>query len=562
MAVGFVKKQLWGIFMFLPDGSWYTISLMLHYSFLQASAARGAAMLLFLAALAASTPGLRGEAPERVKLFVRETPLTVHGKETTVTSIQQEDGTLGYFPEQSEGFHVDVVNELRVPTCLHWHGMILPNSMDGVPFVTQDPIPPGGSQAYNFPLQQSGTYWIHSHYGLQEQFLLAAPFVIWNDKERAKADKQFVVMLSDFSFTPPAEILEKLIGSSGMKMKPGGMESKEPTATDLKMGEGMKMEGMDKDSAKMPVIVQQWDEKTQRFIRAAVAGKPANADVHYDALLANRKTIDAPEILAVDPGDTVLLRLIGASCATNFFVDTGSLDAELLAVDGCAVKPLRGNFFQLAVAQRIDLRVTIPQEGGAFPVVAQGEGTELLAGVVLSTKGAEIPSLPKAAKMKTASLDNTQERLLVATQPLETKKTDRLHPAEFGGTMVGYTWTINGKAYPNRDALVVKNGERVEIVISNTTGMGHPVHKHDGFFQVVEIDGEPVSGACRDTVFVPPGSKMKIAFDANNPGIWAFHCHILYHSVRGMFTVVKYEDTPTPFWQPGEAPKMLKGLRN
>jgi Putative multicopper oxidases len=128
--------------------------------------------------------------------------------------------------------------------------------------------------------------------------------------------------------------------------------------------------------------------------------------------------------------------------------------------------------------------------------------------------------------MKTASLDNTQEKLLVATQPLETKKTDRSLPAEFGGTMLGYTWTINGKAYPNRDALVVKNGERVEIVISNITGMGHPVHKHDGFFQVVEIDGEPVSGACRDTVFVPPGSKMKIAFDANNPGIWAFHCHI------------------------------------
>ena len=81
------------------------------------------------------------------------------------------------------------------------------------------------------------------------------------------------------------------------------------------------------------------------------------------------------------------------------------------------------------------------------------------------------------------------------------------------------------------------------MVIGNTTGMGHPVHKHDGIFQVVEIDGEPVSGACRDTVYVPPGSKVKIAFDANNPGIWAFHCHILYHGARGMFTVVKYEDT-------------------
>jgi len=177
----------------------------------------------------------------------------------------------------------------------------------------------------------------------------------------------------------------------------------------------MKMAGMDKDAAKVPVITQQWDEKTQRFVRAMVEGKPANADVHSDALLANRKTIDAPEVLTVEPGDTVLLRLIGASCATDFFVDTGSLDAELLAVDGCAVKPLRGNFFQLAIGQRIDLRVTIPKEGGAFSVIAQGEGTELLAGVVLSTKGADVPSLPASAKMKTASLDNTQEKRLVAT---------------------------------------------------------------------------------------------------------------------------------------------------
>jgi FtsP/CotA-like multicopper oxidase with cupredoxin domain len=102
---------------------------------------------------------------------------------------------------------VEVVNQLKVPTSIHWHGLVLPNLMDGVPFVTQEPIPPGKSFRYDFPLKQSGTYWMHSHYGLQEQLYNSAPLIIWTPEERAKADRQVVVMLSDFSFTPPEQIL-------------------------------------------------------------------------------------------------------------------------------------------------------------------------------------------------------------------------------------------------------------------------------------------------------------------------------------------------------------------
>src|SRR5215813_13498874 len=156
-----------------------------------------------------------GATSEPVRLFVKEVPLKILGKELTVIAIEQADGTQGFSPEKTDGFHVEVVNQLKVPTSIHWHGLILPNLMDGVPFVTQDPIPPGKSFRYDFPLKQSGTYWMHSHYGLQEQLYNSAPLIIWTPEERAKADRQVVVMLSDFSFTPPDKILKGL--KSGMQ---------------------------------------------------------------------------------------------------------------------------------------------------------------------------------------------------------------------------------------------------------------------------------------------------------------------------------------------------------
>ena len=110
--------------------------------------------------------------PATVKLFVRETPITVLGRTVKVVGLTQVNGEQGYSPEQAKGFHVDVVNQLPIPTSIHWHCLILPNLMDRVPFVTQDPISPGGSRRYDFPLEQSGSYWMHSHYGLQEQQLL------------------------------------------------------------------------------------------------------------------------------------------------------------------------------------------------------------------------------------------------------------------------------------------------------------------------------------------------------------------------------------------------------
>jgi FtsP/CotA-like multicopper oxidase with cupredoxin domain len=245
-----------------------------------------------------------------------------------------------------------------------------------------------------------------------------------------------------------------------------------------------------------------------------------------------------------------LLRLIAASSNQNFYVDTGGLEAELLAVDGKAVQPIKGNFFQLGVAQRLDLKVTIPKEGGAYPILAQGEGTKLLCGVVLSTKGASVPKLSRTASVSTASLDNTQEKRLMAVNPLSDRSIDHILSSALGGNMATYVWTINGAAYPNSDSLDIRSDERVGITFTNSTNMGHPMHLHGHDFQVVEIDGEKVSGALRDTLMVPPRSKMIVAFDADNSGVWPLHCHLLYHLDTGMFTVVKYDGADAKFWQP------------
>ena len=118
-------------------------------------------------------PSIGAEAGNNlpIRLYVREVPLKILGKEVKVMAIEQESGAQGFDPQTSQGFDVEVVNQLKEPTSIHWHGILLPASMDGVPYVNQEPIPPNGTMTYKFPLKQSGTYWMHSHFGLQEQTL-------------------------------------------------------------------------------------------------------------------------------------------------------------------------------------------------------------------------------------------------------------------------------------------------------------------------------------------------------------------------------------------------------
>jgi len=213
----------------------------------------------------------------------------------------------------------------------------------------------------------------------------------------------------------------------------------------------------------------------------------------------------------------------------------------LIAVDGFEIEPAFARRFPVAVAQRLDIRVTLPPGPGAYPVLALLEGERDQTGIVLRAGNAPIARAPLQAEAPSPPLTLDLERNLRALRPLSLRKPDRVHTLNLTGEMAGYVWSINNVVWnPDVPPLPVAKGERVELVFVNQTPMPHPMHLHGHEFQVVEIDGVRFSGAVRDTVLVRPGGRVAVAFDANNPGWWALHCHLLYHLDAGMFTTVRY----------------------
>jgi FtsP/CotA-like multicopper oxidase with cupredoxin domain len=396
-----------------------------------------------------------------------------------------------------------------------------------VPGISGPPIPAGGSADYDFPLRFGGTFWMHSHQGLQEQGLMTAPLIIHDERDRPD-EQEVVVMLADFSFTPAEQIFENL-KNSGMAKPAGGATASMSKMSDTKMGSMAKPTGSMTSTSSMKM--------------AAPMGQsgPDLNDVKYDAFLANFRTLADPEIVKVEPGGRVLLRIINGSSMSAFHVGLGALDGELIAVDGFEVAPIRGRTFPLAVAQRLDIRVSLPPGAGAYPVLAQVEGERGQTGIILVASDAPVTRIPDAAEAPSPALTLDLERTLRARKPLAPRKADRVHILNLTGEMAGYVWSINNVVW-NKDTppLVVAEGERVELVFVNETPMPHPMHLHGHEFQVVEIDGERFPGAVRDTILVTPGRRVVVAFDANNPGWWALHCHLLYHLDAGMFTTIKY----------------------
>jgi FtsP/CotA-like multicopper oxidase with cupredoxin domain len=448
------------------------------------------------------------------KLQAMTRTLEINGKAATVMGVQQTNGTQGLIANVNQPFRVLLENKLSVPTAIHWHGLHPPNNQDGVPGVTQPVIRPDSSILYDFPLQPAGTHWMHSHQGLQEAFLLSAPLIVHDPIDRTRDEQEIVVFLGDFSFTPPKEIYAKL--RTPKKTPMPGMSGK--TAGSQGMA-SMKM-GM---------------------------GKPDANDWNYDAYLANDRTLNDPAVVHVEKGGRVRLRIINGSSGTNFFVDLGSLEGELIATDGMAVHPLRGRRFPLAIAQRIDLRIQLPREGGGFPILALREGAAEQTGIILATKGASIKRLPVGASVPAGLLDLSLESRLVAAEPLIAKAVDQVHVLRLQGDMARYAWLINGESFDvsnpgtQTPQIRVRAGQRVALKFVNDTGMSHPMHLHGHSFQVIDINGGALNGALRDTILVAPGTSVTVAFDANNPGLWYVHCHVLWHLAAGMATLVQYD---------------------
>jgi FtsP/CotA-like multicopper oxidase with cupredoxin domain len=425
--------------------------------------------------------------------------LEINGKTATLMGLEQANGKQGLSFVVNQPFDVLLENKLPVPTAIHWHGLDPPNNEDGVPGLTQPVVAPNTSILYNFPVRPAGTHWMHSHQGLQEAFLLSAPLIVHDPSDKVD-EQEIILFLGDFSFTSPSAIYAKL---------------RQPAAKAMAMGGNMAM------------------------------NKPDANDVDYDAYLINDRTLLDPEVVQVEKNGRVRLRIINGSSGTNFFVSLGDLQGQLIATDGRPVVPVSGSRFPLAIAQRIDVRVQLPGEG-AFPILAYREGATEQAGLILATRGAAIKKLPAKNATPAGLLTLDLESRLAAASPLAPKPIDQSFDLRLQGDMARYAWPINGivfdTAHPGgqKAQVRVKPGQRVALKFINETGMSHPMHLHGHSFQVVEINGKSLQGALRDTVLVPPRTSVTVAFDANNPGIWYVHCHVLWHLAAGMATLVQY----------------------
>ncbi|RUV74805.1 MAG: multicopper oxidase family protein [Mesorhizobium sp.] len=439
--------------------------------------------------------------------------IDVGGRAAKVLGLVQPDGTHGLVTSAGDRFQVRMENALDAPTLIHWHGLTPPFGQDGVPDLPQPLLQPRQSYDYSFLIATPGTHWMHAH-TLQEQQLLAAPLIVTDAAEADVDEHPVVVLFHDFSFKTPQELLAGLTGAASAATSHSMSGHSMP-------GMNMSATGMadDGQGMSMPMDVN---------------------DIEYDAYLANDRTLDDPQAFPVERNGNVRLRLINGATATAFWIDTGLVEGEAIAVDGNPVVPVRGRRFPLAMGQRIDIRLRIPDEAGAWPVLALREGSVERTGFVLATKGGAVKRVAPAGEQAAPALDLAFEVGLAAVKPLAEMPAALQQPVVLGGSMQGYSWTLNGKTWGDHRPISVRNGQRIELTMRNASMMGHPMHLHGHHFQVVAIDGQRFAGAVRDTVWVPPMREVTVAFDAANPGTWAFHCHHLYHMATGMMTVVDY----------------------
>jgi FtsP/CotA-like multicopper oxidase with cupredoxin domain len=490
------------------------------------------------AALAASVLPASARAasvgPKRLVAGTRV--LEVNGRPARVFGLIGPDGRSGLHLAPDERFRVELANETGVRTLVHWHGQLPPWTQDGFPWPETPAIEKGAVQAYDYaPI--AGTYWMHSHHEMQEQRLMTAPLIVHDAAELGEDRQEVVLILHDFTFRTPDEVLAGLIGKNAAMAQ--------AMARNVEGGD----ERMDSSTSSQPGVGAMANMPGRIMLPKSMAGNSMAApdrmhmdlnDVHFDAFLANDRTLADPEIVRVERGGRIRLRIINGASSSQFWIDLGELVGRVVATDGHPVQPVAGSRFPMAMAQRLDILIDLPK-AGAFPILARLEGAGRQTGIVLATAGAQVPRIADSAQAA-PPVDNSLETRLVAATPLATRPADLVRTIALGGGMKPYAWSMNGEYWPRTTPLMLSKGQRVEIELVNHSMMAHPIHLHGHVFQVVAINGRPIQGAIRDTVLVPPMmGSIRIAFDADNPGRWAFHCHNLYHMMTGMLMEFRYQ---------------------
>lgn len=478
---------------------------------------------------------------------------------------------------EGEDVTITVTNHMDEDTSVHWHGLLIDPAMDGVPGLNGFPgIKPGETFTYRYKIRQTGTYWYHSHSGGQEQDGVYGSIVITpKGRDPIKADRDYVVVLSDFSHETP----EAIIGN--LKMSSDYYQYARRTIGDFFAD--VKEDGFSKtwENAKM------WGE--MRMLPTDLS------DVSGYTFLTNGKTPEQNWTGLFKPGERVRLRFINASAMTFYDVRIPGLKMQVVSADGQNVEPVPVDEFRFGVAETYDVIVTptenkaytiaaesIDRTGFALGTLATAEGMKgeapaprprtlltmadmgmmsdmggmdhgnmnmdmaNMAGMDHAAMGHEMPTMKEMDAMAEASgwakagtppgdkaLSYADLRYF-GTQK-DTRQPERTIEVRLGGNMERYIWTINGKKYSDSGPMNLKYGERVRLKFVNDTMMAHPMHLHGMFVQLE--NGQPAGKLPnKHTVIVPPGQSYSVLLTADEAGEWAFHCHLLYHMMAGMMT--------------------------
>ena len=397
---------------------------------------------------------------------------------------------------EGERLRVVLTNELPDPTSIHWHGLPVPNAMDGVPGVTQAPVMPGESFTYEFAAAPAGTYFYHPHVGLQLDRGLYGALIIEPADEpllASRPDREYVLILDDWLTIEPEAALAQMLRRGGM----GGMGGM--------MGGG--------------------------------------SEPPYAGHLVNGRLTAGSSALTAARGERVKLRIINASSATTHRVGLEGHQLVVTHADGQPVRPVAVDTLVIGMGERYDV-VVQAMNPGVWPLLA-GPVDSVVPGVVVPFAYAGSVERLRPVTVWPSGLvrgRTLQYRDLApegAADPAA-RPFANIDLVLGGGMMSGNRWTINGQAYPRADVLRVAAGRTVRLSFRNATMTRHPMHLHGHFFRLMRASGVALPGIEKDTVLVEPMQQVDVDFTADNPGRWFLHCHHLYHMELGMARVMEY----------------------
>jgi FtsP/CotA-like multicopper oxidase with cupredoxin domain len=506
---------------------------------------------------------------EEYNLVIAREPVNITGKTVEKITINGTiPGPTLRFTEGEEAV-IHVTNKMGEDTSVHWHGLILPGEMDGVPgFNGFLGIKPGETFTYRFPVKQTGTYWYHAHSSEQEQdghygSLVLAP----KGKDPIRADRDYVVLLSDFHDEDGKDIF------SNLKMSSDYYQYARRTIGDFFADAEDKGFGKAWDNAKM------WGK--MRMLPTDLS------DVSGYTFLVNGRASEQNWTGLFKPGERVRLRFINASAMSIYDVRIPGLKMSVVEADGQGVEPVTVDEFRFGVAETYDVIVT-PTEDKAFTIAAESiDRTGFALGTLAPREGMKGPApqpRPRALltmadmgmghnmagmdissmegmdhgnmghDMGGMSMEDMQSGWQQAGTPPgnkalsyadlryagiqdDTRQPEREILVRLGGNMERFIWTINDKKFEDSGPINLKYGERVRLKFVNDTMMAHPMHLHGMFVQLE--NGQPAEKLPnKHTVIVAPGQTYSVLLTADQPGEWAFHCHLLFHMSAGMMNKV------------------------